>query len=91
MGVDATDASTWSTGPERADGYNEGNGEVIFHGVQDPDLMACATDDSITAAAQLVDEPPDSLHPPDSIFALNLLARPGQWAMPGPSTRRRLQ
>ena len=83
MGMDAADASTWSTGPESADGYNEEKGEVIFHGVQDPDLMACATDDFITAVAQLLDEPPDSLHPPDSIFALNLLARPGQWAMPG--------
>ena len=59
------------------------SGEVIFHGAQDPDLMACATDDFFTAVAELLNEPIDSLHPPDAIFGLNLLGRPdNQWTMP---------
>ena len=81
MDMDAGDASTWSTVPETADTYNKG-GAVIFNGVQDPDLMACATDDYLNAVAQLLGEPIDSLHSPEAIFALNLLGRPGQWTMP---------
>ena len=72
MGMDPADASTWSTAPESADSYKKESGEVIFHGAQDPDLMACATNDFFTAVAELLNEPIDSLHPPDAIFALNL-------------------
>lgn len=82
MDMDAGDASTWSMVPETADTYNKGSGAMIFNGVQDPDLMACATDDYLNAVAQLLGEPIDSLHSPEAIFALNLLGRPGQWTMP---------
>ena len=84
MGMDAADASTWLTVPETADQYNEARGVVICNGLQDPDLMACATDDYLTAVAQLLGEPIGSLHPPEAIHTQNLLGRPGQWTMPQP-------
>jgi hypothetical protein len=46
-------------------------------GLQNADLMACATDRYLGAMAQLLGVPPSQLHPPQSCHAQNLLPRPG--------------
>jgi len=84
MEMDPAAPETWSCVPETADGYTEGRGVVIFNGVQDPDLMACATDDYLAAVAQLLGEPIGSLHPPEAVHTQNLLQRDVEWRHPNP-------
>lgn len=84
MEMDPDDPSTWSRVPESAHQFEPGRGVVIFNGIQDPDLMACATDDYLTAVAQLLDEPMGSLHPPEAVHTQNLLQQDVDWKLPNP-------
>lgn len=82
MEMDADDPSTWSLLPKSADQYEKRRGVVTFNGVQDPDLMACATKSYLTAVAQLLGEPIGSLHPPEAVHTQNLLQRNLEWELP---------
>ncbi|MBS10746.1 MAG: hypothetical protein CME19_03975 [Gemmatimonadetes bacterium] len=84
MEMDPADTDTWSRVPESADEFTEGRGVVIFNGLQDHDLMACATEDYLTAVAQLLGEPIGSLHPPEAVHTQNLLQRDVEWSLPRP-------
>eukprot|EP01048_Picozoa_sp_COSAG05_P024581 COSAG05_NODE_5845_length_1074_cov_1.619487_1_plen_231_part_00 len=55
----------------------EGRGNLVTNGLQNPDLMACATDRYLGAMAQLLGVDPSELHPPQSVHTQNLLPRPG--------------
>jgi hypothetical protein len=84
MEMDADGPETWSRVPKTADEYTESRNLVTFNGAKDPDLMACATDDYLTAVAQLLGEPIGSLHPPEAVHTQNLLQRHGTWKLPNP-------
>lgn len=84
MGMDQHDPSTWSRVPDLADEFTENRGVVIFNGIQDSDLMACATEDYLAAVAQLLDEPIGSLHPPEAVHTQNLMQRETEWYLPSP-------
>ena len=84
MEMDPEDPTGWSIVPESADQHEEKRGVVIFNGIQDPDLMACATDDYLTAVAQLLGEPVGSLHPPEAVHTQNLMQRDVEWKIPNP-------
>lgn len=84
MEMDPDDPSTWSREPGTADEVVDGRGVVIFNGVQDPDLMACATEAFLAAVAQLIDEPIGSLHPPEAVHTQNLVRRDVEWTLPRP-------
>ena len=84
MEMDPDDSSTWRRIPESADQFEEKRGVVIYNGVTDPDLMACATERYLTAVAQLLGEPIGSLHPPEAVHTQNLLQRDVEWIFPRP-------
>ena len=84
MQMNPDNPETWSRVPDTADEYTESRGVVTFNGVQDPDLMACITDDYLTAVAQLLGEPIGSLHPPEAIHTQNLIQRNADWKLPNP-------
>ena len=84
MEMDPVDPSTWSKVPKSADQYEEKRGVVIYNGVQNSDLMACATDDYLATVAQLLGEPIGSLHPPEAVHTQNLLQRDVEWKPPNP-------
>jgi hypothetical protein len=84
MEMDPGNSTTWSRVPESADEYSEDRGVVIFNGNQDSDLMACATEDYLTAVAQLLGEPIGSLHPPEALHTQNGLQRNVEWKLPNP-------
>ena len=84
MDMDADDPTTWNRVPSDADEYVEGRGVVIFNGVTDPDLMACASESYLTVVAQLLGEPVGSLHPPEAVHTQNLLRRDVAWSLPRP-------
>ena len=84
MEMDSQDSTTWSHVPTAVDEFSPERGIVIFNGIQDPALMACATDQYLTAVAQLLDEPKTSLHPPEAVHTQNLLQRDALWKLPVP-------
>ncbi|MEM7133994.1 MAG: phytanoyl-CoA dioxygenase family protein [Chloroflexota bacterium] len=72
MSMGRDDPQTWNQIPPEAE-YNEARRIVIFNGVTDPDLLACATPEYLFAVAQLVGEGAQTLHPPQAIHTQNLL------------------
>lgn len=82
MEMDPDDSTTWSNVPEFANEFNEERGVVIFNGVSDPDLMACATNSYLKAVAQLLNKPIGSLHLPEAVHTQNLLTRDVLWKLP---------
>jgi hypothetical protein len=57
--------------------YDSGRGLLQTDGLQNADLMACATDDYLGAMAQLLGVPPSEMHPPQAVHTQNVLPRPG--------------
>lgn len=72
MEMNRDDPQTWTEVPSDAE-YEEKRGVVIFNGVTDPDLLACATPEYLLAVAQLIGEDVETLHPPQAIHTQNLL------------------
>jgi hypothetical protein len=57
--------------------HEEDRGNLQTNGLQNADLMACATPRYLGAMAQLLGVPPDEMHPPQAVHTQNLLPRPG--------------
>ena len=73
---------TWTHIPKAAE-YLEYRKVVVFYGIQEPDLMACATPKYLLATAQLIGEDVKNLHPPEAIHTQNLFpVIDKKWAMP---------
>ncbi|MBV7334465.1 phytanoyl-CoA dioxygenase family protein [Chloroflexi bacterium TSY] len=72
MRMKPDDPQTWTQIPAEAE-YHEARRIVIFNGVTDPDLLACATPEYLLATAQVIGEDVESLHPPQAIHTQNLL------------------
>lgn len=83
MEMDPNDPGTWSRVPDGGHEYSESRGVVIFNGLQDSELMACATPDYLTAVSQLIGEHIEN-HPPQAVHTQNLLQRDTEWQVPRP-------
>jgi hypothetical protein len=81
MQMRSDDPETWQRIPAEAE-YNDHRSVVIYYGIQDPALVACATPEFIHATAQLIGEAPDNLHPPEAIHTQNLFPVDKAWVMP---------
>lgn len=81
--MDRDDSSTWTRIPEGVE-YNENRGLIAHYGVEDPDLVACATPDFMKAVAQLIGEDVDDLHVPQAVQTQNLFRVEGAPSWPGP-------
>ncbi len=69
MEMDPNDPGTWSRVPDGGHEYSESRGVVIFNGLQDSELMACATPDYLTAVSQLIGEHIEN-HPPQAVHRI---------------------
>ena len=81
MKMDPNDIQTWDRIPREAE-YSETRRIVIYYGIQDSDLLACATPEYILATAQLIGEPVENIHPPQAIHTQNLLPVDTDWQWP---------
>ena len=80
MGMDPDDPSTWSQRPEGVDEFKPEGGLSVFNGVQDPDIMACATPAFLKANAELLGEE-EPMHAPEAVHTQNKVPLDGEWTM----------
>ncbi|MEM7030151.1 MAG: phytanoyl-CoA dioxygenase family protein [Chloroflexota bacterium] len=74
MGMERDDPQTWSQIPPDVE-YNETRNMIVYNGVTDPALLACATPEYLLATAQLIGEDVETLHPPQAIHTQNLFPK----------------
>ena len=81
MKVDPNDIQTWDRIPQETE-HSETRRIGIYYGIQDSDLLSCATPEYILATAQLISEPVGNIHPPQAIHTQNLLPVATNWRWP---------
>jgi len=82
MGMDRYDASTWSRRPEGVADFQPERGLSVHNGLQDCELMACATPEYLRATAELLGE--ERVHPPQAAHTQNKVPITAAWTWPSP-------
>ena len=82
MGMNPHNPATWQRAGDGAAVHQPEHGLSVHNGLQDPELMACATPEYLRATAELVGA--DAVHPPGAVHTQNKVPVRGEWSWPKP-------
>jgi len=82
MGMNPHNPATWQRAGDGAAVHQPEHGLSVHNGLQDPELMACATPEYLRATAELVGA--DAVHPPGAVHTQNKVPVRGGWSWPKP-------